>query len=74
MDDTIYIGLRVRNISVVKETYSQIDLTQARVDFFTKIHKFIKDPERSDSKYQENLERKEIDIDIQLLSRAQLPD
>ena len=22
MDDTIYIGLRVRNISVIKETYS----------------------------------------------------
>ena len=31
-------------------------------------------PERSDNKYMETLERKEIDIDIQMLTRAQLPD
>ena len=49
-------------------------MSEARIDFFKKLHDFISNPERSDNKYMENIEKKEVDIDIKLLSRAQLPD
>ena len=73
-DETYYIGLRVKNISNMKEMFSQVDLSEARIDFFKKLHDFIINPDRSDNKYMENIEKKEVDIDIKLLSRAQLPD
>ena len=73
-DETYYIGLRIKNTSTMKEMFSQVDLSEARIDFFKKLHDFISNPERSDNKYMENIDRKEVDIDIKLLSRAQLPD
>jgi hypothetical protein len=63
-DETYYIGLRVKKINTVKDMWQQVDLTEARVDFFRKLHEFISNPERSDFKYMENLEKQEVDIDI----------
>lgn len=48
----------------VKDICPQIDITDTRVRFFSKLQDFILNPDRSDFSYNELLNKQEIDIDV----------
>ena len=80
IDDTYYFGIRIKNVidpstgSDIKDMCPQIDLTDTRIRFFAKLQDFILNPERSDFSYNDLLQKAEIDIDVQCLTREDLPE
>lgn len=73
LDNTYYFGIRVKNIQTteqatdIRERHPQIDLTDTRTKFFSKVIELMKEKE-----YAENRERQEVDVDIQCLTREEL--
>ena len=76
VNDTYYFGIRIKqdpSSEDIREKFPQIDLTNERKKFFTKVLTLIENNDKNQT-YMEYLNQEKINIDIKYMNRDMLPE